>query len=74
MSMLHGPYHHKMGGGPRIADGGDNLQIWRVAANILNKQSRTADKGCKHVGKCYTRPWTWILEKDSAHGINWLVG
>jgi hypothetical protein len=30
---------------PRVADGGDGLQIWRVAANILNKQSRTADKG-----------------------------
>jgi hypothetical protein len=30
---------------PRVADGGDGLKIWRVAANILNKQSRTADKG-----------------------------
>jgi hypothetical protein len=30
---------------PQVADGGDGLQIWRVAANILNKQSRTADKG-----------------------------
>jgi hypothetical protein len=29
---------------PQVADGGDGLQIWRVAANILNKQSRTADK------------------------------
>jgi hypothetical protein len=29
----------------QVADGGDALQIWRVAANILNKQSRTADKG-----------------------------
>jgi hypothetical protein len=28
---------------PRVADSGDGLQIWRVAANILNKQSRTAD-------------------------------
>jgi hypothetical protein len=28
---------------PQVADGGDGLQIWRVAANILNKQSRTAD-------------------------------
>jgi hypothetical protein len=28
-----------------VADGGDGLQIWKVAANILNKQSRTADKG-----------------------------
>jgi hypothetical protein len=24
---------------PRVADGGDGLQIWRVAASILNKQS-----------------------------------
>jgi hypothetical protein len=28
-----------------VADRGDGLQIWRVAANILNKQSRTADSG-----------------------------
>jgi hypothetical protein len=27
------------------ADGIDGLQIWRVAANMLNMQSRTADKG-----------------------------
>jgi hypothetical protein len=30
---------------PRVADRGDGLQIWKVAANILNKQSRTADSG-----------------------------
>jgi hypothetical protein len=30
---------------PQVADGGNTLQVWRVAANILNKQSRTADKG-----------------------------
>jgi hypothetical protein len=30
---------------PQVADGGDSLQIWRVAANILNKQSRTSNKG-----------------------------
>jgi hypothetical protein len=30
---------------PQVADGGDGLQILRVAANILNKQSGTADKG-----------------------------
>jgi hypothetical protein len=29
---------------PQVADGGDGLQIWRVVANMLNKQSRTADK------------------------------
>jgi hypothetical protein len=28
-----------------IEDGGDGLQIWRVAANMLNKQSRTAENG-----------------------------
>jgi hypothetical protein len=30
---------------PRGVQRGDGLQIWRVAANILNKQSRTADSG-----------------------------
>jgi hypothetical protein len=30
---------------PQVADGGDALQLWRVAVNILNKQSRTTDKG-----------------------------
>jgi hypothetical protein len=31
----------------RLQDGdrGNGLQIWRVAANIFNKQSRTADNG-----------------------------
>jgi hypothetical protein len=31
------PCHHGMAR-PQVADGGDGLQIWRVAANILNKQ------------------------------------
>jgi hypothetical protein len=30
---------------PRVADGGDCVQIWRIAANTLNKQLWTADKG-----------------------------
>jgi hypothetical protein len=30
---------------PQVADGGDGLQICRAAANILNKQSCTADRG-----------------------------
>jgi hypothetical protein len=38
------PCHHCMAR-PQVADGGDALQFWRAAANILNKQSRTADKG-----------------------------
>jgi hypothetical protein len=32
---------------PWVADEGDGLQIWKVAANILNKQSRAAHKGLK---------------------------
>jgi hypothetical protein len=36
--------HHRMAR-PRIANGGGGgLQMWRVAANILNKHLRTADK------------------------------
>jgi len=30
---------------PQVADGGEGFQIWRVSANTLNKQSRTADEG-----------------------------
>jgi hypothetical protein len=30
---------------PQVADGGDGLQVWRAAVNILNKLSRTADRG-----------------------------
>jgi hypothetical protein len=39
-----GPFSPRMAR-PQAADGGDGLQIWRVAANILNEQSRTAKKG-----------------------------
>jgi hypothetical protein len=38
------PCHHGMAR-PRVADGGDSLQIWRAAANILNIQPRKADSG-----------------------------
>jgi hypothetical protein len=38
------PCHHGIAR-PQVADGGDLLQFWRVAANILNKQSQIADKG-----------------------------
>jgi hypothetical protein len=30
---------------PKVGDGGDDLQIWMISANILNKQPQTADKG-----------------------------
>jgi hypothetical protein len=42
--MLRGAYHHGMAR-HRVTDEGDGLQILKVAANLLNKQSRTADKG-----------------------------
>jgi len=29
----------------QVADGGDGLYMWRVAVNILNKQSRTPERG-----------------------------
>jgi hypothetical protein len=38
------PCHHGLAC-PQVGDGGGALQFWRVAANILNKQLRTADKG-----------------------------
>jgi hypothetical protein len=37
-------FHHDMAR-PKIPDGGDGLQMGRLAENILNKQSRTANKG-----------------------------
>jgi hypothetical protein len=56
---------------PEVEDGGDALHIWRVAANILNKQSQTAKKGLssrwglttpyykkKFITKCHKVPWT----------------
>jgi hypothetical protein len=38
------PCHHGMARA-QVANGGDALQFWRAPANILNKQSQTADKG-----------------------------
>jgi hypothetical protein len=38
------PCHHSMER-PQAADAEDGLQIWRVAAKVLNKQSRTTDRG-----------------------------
>ena len=37
-SVYVGPCPHGMAR-PQVADRGDGLQIWRVAANILTKQS-----------------------------------
>jgi hypothetical protein len=37
---------------PQVADGGDGLQIWRVAASMFNKQSQIANREwlCRLVG------------------------
>jgi hypothetical protein len=43
--MLGGPPCHYSMERPRVADGKDGLQLWRIAANILNKQPRINDKG-----------------------------
>jgi len=40
--MLHGSLSPRLGA---TSGRGDVLHIWRVAANILNNHSRTADKG-----------------------------
>jgi len=42
--VLWVPCHHGMVH-PQVANGGERLQIQRVAVNILNKQSWAADKG-----------------------------
>jgi hypothetical protein len=38
------PCHHAIAR-PRLADGGDGFQIYRVYGDVLNKQSRTAEEG-----------------------------
>jgi len=58
---------------PQVVDRGYSLQIWKVAVNILNKQSWTANKrwsskqgvvqGANNSSLwkpvCYTGPWNW---------------
>jgi hypothetical protein len=62
------PCHHGMAR-PQVPDEGDDLQIWRVAAIKLNKQSRTAEKGWLVVGltphRKKPRTWTDPLDKPS---------
>jgi len=38
------PCHHVIAS-PHFVDGNDNLQMWTVAANLLNRQASTYDKG-----------------------------
>jgi hypothetical protein len=67
----HGTVHSQ------IAHGGECIQIWTVAANILNKQSQTADKGCPtalgggltapHLTNIITRPNNTGCLKNTRH-------
>jgi hypothetical protein len=41
--------YHSMGR-PQVAVGGEGLQIWWVGANILKKQSRTAEEALSSGG------------------------
>jgi hypothetical protein len=57
---------------PRVADGGNDLQIWRAAAVVANSRQGVVLKlgggelttpTCKKhfVLKCYTGHWVWII-------------
>jgi hypothetical protein len=59
---------------PQVADRGDGLQMWRVAANILNNQSRTADSWWSSslgLGGWLTTPHhkTACLLRNTAHRL-----
>ena len=43
MPLSVGPCYHSMAPS-QVADWENDLRIWRVAANILTKQSRTVDR------------------------------
>jgi len=47
--VMWGPFHYAISR-PRVADRGDDTQMWTVNANVLNKPLRTADKR-----------WSWQL-------------
>jgi hypothetical protein len=49
----------------RVADRGDGLQVWRVAGNILNKPSQTADMWWSPdwgLGERLSSPWIYKKE------------
>jgi hypothetical protein len=62
-----GRCHYRMAR-PHFEDGGDDLWIWRMAANILNKQSRTDGKACS-CGLGLGRGVTPYREKDQGLGL-----
>jgi len=70
-----GPCHHGMAR-PRFADGGDGLWIQRVAANLLNKQSRTAYKGLSStlgVGRRAVNASAYLLVRNVTRGLGGIL-
>jgi hypothetical protein len=65
---------------PRVLEGGDGLQIWRIDANILNKEYQAASKGWSsslEVGRRATTPHvkTAILLRNVKQGLRlqWIL-
>jgi hypothetical protein len=48
---------------PQVPDGGDGLQVWRAAANAINKQSREPARGCPPV-------WGLLVEQTTRRRKN----
>jgi hypothetical protein len=67
--------HPMISGSPSLghggsSDGGDGLQTWKVAANVVNKQSRTADKGWSpslRVGRASNTSWPFTTYHVTKH-------
>jgi hypothetical protein len=54
---------------PQVAVGGDGLQIWRVAAIILNKKSRTA----KREWLCRLEGWAGAVKPHCKYCTCYLI-
>ena len=50
---------------PQVAEGGDDLQIWSVATNKLNKQSRTAVRDSPVAWELVKRLTTFHRKKET---------
>jgi hypothetical protein len=67
---------------PQVVDGGNSIQLWRVAVNTLNKQLWTVDKGwsftprCKnnHVTNHSYKLWTWTDSLDKRQKMDMRFG
>jgi hypothetical protein len=71
--MLWVPCHHGMAR-PQVVDGGNGFQVWRVAANIVHKQSRAARKEVRRRAN-NSLPLKNILLQNVRHGLGlgWIL-